>query len=193
MLIFTQSMLTTTRLVLLLVPQIQECRELRVGQRNDVSALSTIATVRAAARNKLFSPEADAPAPAITGDDTDFDLIDELHFAPRCSSLRFSSQKKAPERGFLDQNCVTRSGRRDVNPLSFLIESVVSDNSVDLGEQRKVPTHANVPSRVDTSTQLPDKNVAGPDCFAAENFHSASLSLAVAAVAGTSSGFLMGH
>jgi hypothetical protein len=92
---------------LLLVPQIQECRELRVGQRNDVSTLSTIAAIGAAARNKLFTPETDATAPAVTGDDTDFYFIDELHLAPACSSLRFSSQKKSPERGFLDSNCAT--------------------------------------------------------------------------------------
>jgi hypothetical protein len=107
--------------------------------------------------------------------------------------ITFLQPKKSPERGFLDSNCAAQLGRRDVNPLSFLIESVVSDSSVDLGEQRKVTTHANVLSRVNTSTQLPDKNVAGPDCFAAKNFHSASLPLAVAPVAGTSSGFLMGH
>jgi len=88
-----------------LVAQIQECRELRIGQRNDVSTLSTIATVGAAARNKLFTPEANATAPAVAGDDTDFDFIDKLHFAPALSSLRFSRQKKSPERGFLDSNC----------------------------------------------------------------------------------------
>ena len=107
MLIFTQSMLAATRLVLLLVAQIQECRELRVSQRNDVSTPSAIATVGAAARNKLFTPETDATAPAVTGDDTDFYFIDELHLALACSSLRFSSQKKSPERGFLDSNCAT--------------------------------------------------------------------------------------
>src|SRR5262245_49293724 len=127
-------MLAATRLILLLVAQIQECRELLIGQRNDVSTLSTIATVGAAARNKLFTPKADATSPAVAGDDTDFDFIDKLHFAPRCSSLRLSSQKKSPKRGFLDQHCVTRLSRRDVNPLSFFIESVVPNNSVDLGE-----------------------------------------------------------
>src|SRR5262245_66475919 len=92
-------MLAATRPVLLLVAQIQECRELWIGQRNDVSTLSTIAAIGATARNKLFTPKADATAPAVSGDDTDFDFIDELHFTPRCSSLRVSSQKNSPESG----------------------------------------------------------------------------------------------
>src|SRR5262245_16719552 len=107
--------------------------------------------------------------------------------------ITFLLSKKKPRKGLSRFEPRRALGRRDVNPLAFLVESVVTNNSVDLGEQRKVPTHADVFSRVNASTQLPNKNVAGPDCFAAKNFHSASLPLAVATVAGTSSGFLMGH
>ena len=49
--------------------------------------------------------KADATAPAVAGDDADFYFIDELHLdTSPCSSLPFSSQKKSPERGFLDSN-----------------------------------------------------------------------------------------
>jgi hypothetical protein len=103
------------------------------------------------------------------------------------------AKKKAPEGAFSIQNCATQLGGRHVNSLSFLVEPVVPNDSVDLGEQRKVPTHADVFSRVNARSQLSDNNVAGPHCFAAKYFNSPSLPLAVASVAGTSSGFLMGH
>jgi hypothetical protein len=84
-------------------------------------------------------------------------------------------------------------GRRYVNPLSFLVETIVPHDPVDFGEQREVPTHTNVLSWVYTSTQLPHNNIAGPHCFAAENFNSPSLPLAIAPVAGTAASFFMGH
>jgi hypothetical protein len=84
-------------------------------------------------------------------------------------------------------------GRRYVNPLSFLVETVVPHDSVDLGEQREVPTHTNVLPRVNARANLSNNNIAGPHCFAAEYLNSPSLPLAIASVARTSSGFLMGH
>jgi hypothetical protein len=101
--------------------------------------------------------------------------------------------KKKPRKGLLDSSYATQLGRRHINPLAFLVEAVVTDDSVDLGEQRKVPTHTNVFPRVYTSTQLANNNITGPHCFAAEYFNSSSLPLAVTSVAGTSPSFLMGH
>jgi hypothetical protein len=101
-------------------------------------------------------------------------------------------KKKAPQ-GASRFKLRHELGRRYVNPLSFFVETVVPHDSVDLGEQRKVPTHTNVLSRVNACAKLSDNNIAGPHCFAAKHFNSPSLPLAVASVAGTSSGFLMGH
>src|SRR5262245_49477006 len=107
--------------------------------------------------------------------------------------ITFRLAKKKPRKGLSRFELRRALGRRDVNSLAFLVESVVTNNSVDLGEQRKVPTHADVFSRVNASPQLPDNNVAGPNCFATESLQPASLPSAVATVTGTSSGFLMGH
>jgi hypothetical protein len=107
--------------------------------------------------------------------------------------ITFLQPKKKPRKGLSRFELRQALGRRHVNPLSFLVESVVPNNSVDLREQRKVPTHSDILSRVNASPQLPDNNVAGPHRFATEYLDPASLPLAVASVAGTSSGFLMGH
>jgi hypothetical protein len=150
---------------------------------DNVSALSTIATIGAAARNEFLAAKTYTAAAAIAGDDADFYFIDELHLAPARPSLPFSRQKKSPVRGFIDTNSATKLGRQHVNPLALLVEAIVPNNPVDLGEQREVPTHTHILPRVDTGSQLSDDNVAGPHGFAAKHFNSASLPLAVAPVA----------
>jgi hypothetical protein len=99
--------------------------------------------------------------------------------------------KKKPRKGL--SSYATRLGRRHVNPLPFFVETVVPDDSVDFGEQRKVPTHTNVFPRVYPSTELANNNIAGPNRFAAEHFNPTSLPLAIASVARATSSLLMGH
>src|SRR5262249_43641283 len=138
-------------------------------------------------RRKLTQPR--PPSPAMTRI-----LTSSINFISHQRAHHYvSPAKKKPRKGLSRFELRRALGRRDVNALAFLVESVVTNNSVDLGEQRKVPTHADVFSRVNASPQLPDNNVAGPNCFATEYLHPASLPLAVATVTGTSSGFLMCH
>jgi len=110
---------------------------------------------------------------------------------PPWLSLLFSRQKKSPERGFLRRAKVL--SRQDADPLSFLVEPIIEDNAVDLGEQRKVPAHAHVLTRVDAGAELPDNDISRPHGLTAENLYPSSLSLAVSSVTGTPAGLFMCH
>jgi hypothetical protein len=107
--------------------------------------------------------------------------------------ITFLQAKKKPRKGLSRFELHHALGRRHVNPLAFLVETVVPNDSVDLGEQRKVPTHTNVLPRVNTRAKLSHNDVSGPHSFTAEYLNSPSLPLAVTSVAGTPSSFLVGH
>jgi hypothetical protein len=69
------------------------------------------------------------------------------------------------------------------NPLSFLVFPFVTDNAIDQCKKREVPAHSDIPSGVNSGAELPHENISRAHRFATEDFHSASLPLAVAAVA----------
>jgi hypothetical protein len=113
MLIFAHAVLPAAGFILLLIPQVEQCGELRIGHRDYVAAVAAIAAVRPAARDKLFTPKADAAAPSIAGFDFDRGFVNELHGPTGCrkgrlfqvphpfvSSSASHGQKKSPERGF---------------------------------------------------------------------------------------------
>src|SRR3990170_6226978 len=94
------AMLAAPRLVLLLIAQIEQCRQLRIGHGDDVASMSAVAAIGSAPRHELLPAKADAAAPAVTGEDVNFYFIDELHPFAQALSLSFHGQKKSPERGF---------------------------------------------------------------------------------------------
>jgi len=100
-------------------------------------------------------------------------------------------KKKAPKGAFLQRE--NALSRQNADPLSFLVEPIIKDDTVDLGEQREVPAHSHVLARVDARAELPDEDIPGAHSFSTKNFYSSSLSLAVAPVARTSSGLFMSH
>ena len=73
------AMLPAAGFVELLVTQIEQCRELRIGNGDDVTAVSAVAAARAAARNEFLAAKTDAAAPAVPGDDANFDFVNEFH------------------------------------------------------------------------------------------------------------------
>jgi hypothetical protein len=103
----------------------------------------------------------------------------------------FAGKKKAPKGAF--HALATLSLRHYVDPFSLLVEAVKLDNTVNLREQRKVPAHSDILAWVDTSAKLANNDVSSPHRFAAKNFHSPSLALAVTSVTGTSPSLFMCH
>jgi hypothetical protein len=97
--ILAHAMLAAASLVLLLIAQIEKRGELRIGLRHHVSPVAAIATVGATSWNEFFPPETDAAAPAVTGDDTDFYFIDELHRTTGVVIITFLRAKKKPRKG----------------------------------------------------------------------------------------------
>src|SRR5919106_1341024 len=77
--IFSHAMLAAARFVLLLIAQIEQCRELRIGHRNHIAPMAAIAAIRPAAWHKLLAAKANTPTPAIAGDHADLYFIDEFH------------------------------------------------------------------------------------------------------------------
>jgi hypothetical protein len=123
------AMLPAAGFVELLVTQIEQCRELRIGNRDDITAVAAVAAARAAARNEFLTAKTDAAAPAVPGDDANLDFVNEfhaknysmadasltsavvLHHVTACVDFRlwlmfFSSagQKKSPEEGLSSSN-----------------------------------------------------------------------------------------
>src|SRR5581483_2919445 len=74
--VLAHAVLAAAGFVLLLVAQIEQSRELRVGDRHHVAA---VAAVAAAARHELLAAKAHAAAPAVAGDNANLDLVDKLH------------------------------------------------------------------------------------------------------------------
>ena len=56
--------------------------ELGIDPRDDVAAVAAVAAVRAAARDVLLPPEADAAVAAVAALHVDLGLIEEAHDAP---------------------------------------------------------------------------------------------------------------
>jgi hypothetical protein len=73
-----------------LIAQIEQRRELGIGFSHDVASSATIAAIRRAAPNKLFSTKANTAAPAVSGNDMDLGFIDEFHL-----TTEFRIQKSA--------------------------------------------------------------------------------------------------
>jgi hypothetical protein len=97
----THAVLAASRLVLFLITQIEQGRELRIGDHDDIAARPAVAAVRSAARHILLPPKTHAPTPAVTGENADLSFIDKLH-ERRFLLLRFfyhlptPGKKKAP-------------------------------------------------------------------------------------------------
>src|SRR5581483_10783341 len=77
------------------------------------------------------------------------------------------------------------------DPLSLFVFALVAHHAVDQREQREVPAHADVLSRVNARAELAHQNIAGAHGLAAENLHAAPLPLAVAAVARAAACFFL--
>src|SRR5262245_19466006 len=73
------AMLAAASFVLFLIAQIEERRQLRVGDDDNVTAMATVATARPAAWDKLLSAKGHATTPAGACDHSDLYFIDELH------------------------------------------------------------------------------------------------------------------
>jgi hypothetical protein len=104
----------------------------------------------------------------------------------------FAGKKKAPKRGFPIALAMLLLGHY-IDPFSLLVETVKLNNTIDLGKQCEVPAHANIFSWVNPSAKLAHNDVSSPHRFAAKNFHSPSLALAVTSVTGTSPGLFVCH
>src|SRR5690349_1535902 len=122
------AMLPAAGFVELLVTQIEQCRELRIGNRDDITAVAAVAAARAAARNEFLTTKTDAAAAAVPGDDADLDFVNEFHAKNYsmadasltsavvlhhvttcvdfrlCSFLSSAGQKKSPEEGLSSSN-----------------------------------------------------------------------------------------
>jgi len=67
----------------------------------------------------------------------------------------------------------------------------VSDGARLEREEREVPAEADVLSRMDLSADLPNEDCSGVDILAAEDLHSASLTIGVATIPRTALSFFM--
>jgi hypothetical protein len=63
--------------VKLAISEMGQIVDRRIGTQDDTAAVAAVATVRPAARDVLFTPEADAPAPPVTALDKDGESIDK--------------------------------------------------------------------------------------------------------------------
>jgi hypothetical protein len=90
-------------------------------------------------------------------------------------------QKKSPGMGLLLWAMSSLSGQY-VHPLPFLIQAIVTDNTIDLGKQGEVPSHTDVLARMNPGSQLTNNDVAGANRFPAEYLYPTALSLAVATI-----------
>jgi hypothetical protein len=94
-------MLATTRFVLFLIAQVEECRKLRIGNGHDIAARPAVAAVGTAPRHKLLPAEAHTTPAAIAGDNANFDFVNELHGNASAAIITVSpGKKKAPNGAF---------------------------------------------------------------------------------------------
>ena len=73
------TVLTARRFVLLLIAQIKECCELRIGESDNVAAVPTVAAVWPTARHIFRAAKAHTAASAVAGKNAYLDLIDKFH------------------------------------------------------------------------------------------------------------------
>jgi hypothetical protein len=105
MLIFTQAVLTTPGLVLLLVAEVEEGSKLRVGQSDDIAALSPVAAVRASPGNKFLPAKTYTTATTVAGDNANFHFVDKLHGHTAATIIARLWAKKKPRRGAFPLRC----------------------------------------------------------------------------------------
>jgi hypothetical protein len=121
------TMLPAASFVQLLITKVEQCRELRIGNGDHITAASPVPAARPAARDEFLAPKTDTAAPAVTGDHANFDFVNEFHaklfrrdrshntplFSPSCQMSGFclllvlfssAGQKKSPEEGLSSSN-----------------------------------------------------------------------------------------
>lgn len=200
-LILASAVLPSTGVVLFLVAQIKQGCELRIRDDHYVSSISSIASVRTAARHVFFPPEAHAPAPAVTSLHFNPDLINKFHTArlknPFSISPKyhhpFSIDKKKAPKGAFPPGWGKKLNRKHAHPLSLFVQPLVTDHPIDFGEEGIIPAHADIPSRVDARPELTNNNISRAHVFAAEDLNSPSLPLTVPPVTRAPTCFFMSH
>src|SRR6185369_5209422 len=92
--------LAVPRLVPARVAEVDQRVEVAVGERPDAAAAAAVAAVRAAERDELLAPKAQAAVAAVAGSDLDGRFVDELH--GRRSTSR---ERSSPAFGLRPPSC----------------------------------------------------------------------------------------
>jgi hypothetical protein len=77
------------RFVLLLIAQIEQGRELWIGNGHHIAPLAAIATIRPAAGHKFLAAKANTPPPAIAGNHADLYFVDKFHIESVILTVNF--------------------------------------------------------------------------------------------------------
>src|SRR5258706_9291943 len=204
-----------TRLALLAIAQVEQRRQLAVRHRDHTAAMTTVAAIGRTTPDKFRAVEADAARPAVAGDCAKLGFIDEFHCEATVSlscqeenstifdlygsanglpsTTCLSQAKKKPLPGLSDSFEPRLLSRKDFTFFCNFVMPPILHNAVDQRKERIVAAHADILTRMDLGAELTNQNIARAHSLAAENLHTASLTIAIASVAGTAACFLMCH